>query len=1390
MSSSFENMEFRARKRLAFMDELSFLQKSKGIMDQHHSIETPAELVEFMEPGEFRHMQLERPKGPKAKKAKVRRRRAISVGEHISFRMSDDLGIDLSMASASEFTTLDFEAVVLHERVASAPNELTLNVGDLYTISVANDKGWWFATNVITGSQGWVPSQFLARQEESEMRKRAGSARGRKDTLQSGFRPMVRVQRGPSRTLPKNRSQPKRKKPFSPTSPGSGRRSCDVFSSDIKPLAIGNSPGSPSMTLPVRAPAFLLDDRSRQLSQQFSKSSLVRRKTRGFSDDIVLDFHDALDSGLQSQFDEPLVNLRSVKVDGYEGKIPAVLVEICTVLENRGGMFEKSIFTQLVASDKRPAITKARADLDLSGSLPGELDPHLVGALLIEWLGGVKPRVLGELDVKQIKKAGSSSRKSGKLLDKLSEPSRSTALYVLDFLARIAFNSVLNEMTSDGLALVFSPFLMDLQKGSSGTIQPKTARVAVDFLVAAIELRLKAITEERKEAEKGSGKSFFRRKPEKSIERPQVRLSTSHSFRDKTLQLAEGELVWAPCPKDTNRAFARKRIVHRKKNGRMVVEFEGDREILPKGVQFISVEEEDLNRMTNDLTELVHLNEPVVLYHLGKRFRERQIYTRIGSILVSVNPYQPLPIYGDDSMDRYVAGDISRIETPHIFEVAHRAHITMLQEGRDQSIIVSGDSGAGKTEAAKACLRFLARSSAKSGAVLQKIIQSTPILEAFGNAATVRNFNSSRFGKYCRILFDNTGRIAGARNTSFLLEKTRVVHQSKGERNYHIFYQLLRGTNSRVREWLKLDSIEMFRYLNQSDRTSIPDVDDAKQFKESVLAMKSLRFSSKKVNEMFQILGAILHIGNIEFRQSKDLILKDEASLTTPARLLQVDPEKLKSALIFRKLVIRGETTLVRLSPEEASENRDALAKLLYQRLFDSLITRINACMRAPTEFESKESSLRSVAILDVYGFEIFQNNSFEQVCINYANEKLQQFFNLNVFQTEMELYKLEKIDFEDFVFSDNQATIDLIEKAPTGIFRLLEEACRLPRETDLSLLEHLHNIHRNRTNYSSLPKKKHCFEVKHYAGPVTYDITGFLNKNRDTISADILSCLSESEFGFISTLIKEDVVVDRQATMKRKKAVSARFSSQLTTLMDTLTKTEPQYIRCIKPNDDKHPEIFCEPKVLQQLNYCGVFEAIRIRKLGYPCRMPHEEFYARYRELAPGVKFSGHTTSCQDIARSLGLESLKVGKTQVFFKEVDRMKLEDIRVQKILGRVVKMQALARAHIARKRARILGEARANLHLVVSGDDIAAIKESVSEASRLGLSNIYIDEAKFRIQQLKQQEKEREEARLRAEEEARLRAEEEARLKAEEDSLRAEEEARLKPEEEARLRAEE
>eukprot|EP01083_Nonionella_stella_P238705 836282_1 len=822
----------------------------------------------------------------------------------------------------------------------------------------------------------------------------------------------------------------------------------------------------------------------------------------------------------------------------------------------------------------------------------------------------------------------------------------------------------------------------------------------------------------------------------------------------------------------------------------MVVEFEGDREILPKGVQFISVEEEDLNRMTNDLTELVHLNEPVVLYHLGKRFRERQIYTRIGSILVSVNPYQPLPIYGDDSMDRYVAGDISRIETPHIFEVAHRAHITMLQEGRDQSIIVSGDSGAGKTEAAKACLRFLARSSAKSGAVLQKIIQSTPILEAFGNAATVRNFNSSRFGKYCRILFDNTGRIAGARNTSFLLEKTRVVHQSKGERNYHIFYQLLRGTNSRVREWLKLDSIEMFRYLNQSDRTSIPDVDDAKQFKESVLAMKSLRFSSKKVNEMFQILGAILHIGNIEFRQSKDLILKDEASLTTPARLLQVDPEKLKSALIFRKLVIRGETTLVRLSPEEASENRDALAKLLYQRLFDSLITRINACMRAPTEFESKESSLRSVAILDVYGFEIFQNNSFEQVCINYANEKLQQFFNLNVFQTEMELYKLEKIDFEDFVFSDNQATIDLIEKAPTGIFRLLEEACRLPRETDLSLLEHLHNIHRNRTNYSSLPKKKHCFEVKHYAGPVTYDITGFLNKNRDTISADILSCLSESEFGFISTLIKEDVVVDRQATMKRKKAVSARFSSQLTTLMDTLTKTEPQYIRCIKPNDDKHPEIFCEPKVLQQLNYCGVFEAIRIRKLGYPCRMPHEEFYARYRELAPGVKFSGHTTSCQDIARSLGLESLKVGKTQVFFKEVDRMKLEDIRVQKILGRVVKMQALARAHIARKRARILGEARANLHIVVSGDDIAAIKESVSEASRLGLSNIYIDEAKFRIQQLKQQEKEREEARLRAEEEARLRAEEEARLKAEEDSLRAEEEARLKAEEEARLRAEE
>ncbi|XP_017163533.1 myosin VIIAa isoform X1 [Poecilia reticulata] len=708
-----------------------------------------------------------------------------------------------------------------------------------------------------------------------------------------------------------------------------------------------------------------------------------------------------------------------------------------------------------------------------------------------------------------------------------------------------------------------------------------------------------------------------------------------------------------------------------------------------------------------DMIRLGDLNEAGILRNLLIRYREKLIYTNCGgrtytgSILVAVNPYQLLPIYTADQIRLYTNKKIGEMP-PHIFAIADNCYFNMQRNNRDQCCIISGESGAGKTESTKLILQFLAAISGQHSWIEQQVLEANPILEAFGNAKTIRNDNSSRFGKYIDIHFNKRGAIEGAKIEQYLLEKSRVCRQAYDERNYHIFYCMLKGMTVDEKKKLGLSKATDFTYLTIGKCTVCDGRDDLKEYSNIQSAMKVLMFTEKENWEISKLLAAILHMGNLRYEaRTYDNLDACEVvrcpHLTTAATLLEVDCKDLMNCLTSRTLITRGETVSTPLSMEQALDVRDAFVKGIYGRLFVWIVEKINAAIYKPTSSQPK-ALRRSIGLLDIFGFENFTINSFEQLCINFANENLQQFFVRHVFKLEQEEYNLENINWQHIEFTDNQDALDMIAIKPMNIISLIDEESKFPKGTDTTMLNKLNFQHKLNTNY--IPPKNNYetqFGIQHFAGVVYYETRGFLEKNRDTLYGDIIQLVHSSKNKFIKQIFQADVAMflcgyppgataltKGAETRKRSPTLSSQFKRSLELLMRTLSVCQPFFVRCIKPNEFKKPMLFDRELCVRQLRYSGMMETIRIRRAGYPIRYTFVEFVDRYRVLMPGVKPAYKQEdlrgTCQRIAEAvLGKDDdWQMGKTKIFLKDHHDMLLEIERDKAITDKVILIQKVVR----------------------------------------------------------------------------------------------------------------
>ncbi|XP_065504820.1 unconventional myosin-VIIa isoform X2 [Caloenas nicobarica] len=713
-----------------------------------------------------------------------------------------------------------------------------------------------------------------------------------------------------------------------------------------------------------------------------------------------------------------------------------------------------------------------------------------------------------------------------------------------------------------------------------------------------------------------------------------------------------------------------------------------------------------------DMIRLGDLNEAGILRNLLIRYREHLIYTNCGgrtytgSILVAVNPYQLLPIYSPEQIRLYTNKKIGEMP-PHIFAIADNCYFNMQRNNKDQCCIISGESGAGKTESTKLILQFLAAISGQHSWIEQQVLEANPILEAFGNAKTIRNDNSSRFGKYIDIHFNKRGAIEGAKIEQYLLEKSRVCRQAQDERNYHVFYCMLRGMTLEQKKKLGLGKAADYNYLAMGNCTTCDGRDDSKEYANIRSAMKVLMFTDTENWEISKLLAAILHMGNLQYEaRTYDNLdaceVVQSASLITAASLLEVDPQDVMNCLTSRTIITRGETVSTPLSMEQALDVRDAFVKGIYGRLFVWIVEKINAAIYRPPSQELK-SVRRSIGLLDIFGFENFTVNSFEQLCINFANENLQQFFVRHVFKLEQEEYNLENINWQHIEFTDNQDALDMIAIKPMNIISLIDEESKFPKGTDATMLHKLNSQHKLNTNY--IPPKNNYetqFGINHFAGIVYYETKGFLEKNRDTLHGDIIQLVHSSKNKFIKQIFQADVAMflcgyasstfgqsptptpKGAETRKRSPTLSSQFKRSLELLMRTLSVCQPFFVRCIKPNEYKKPMLFDRELCVRQLRYSGMMETIRIRRAGYPIRYTFVEFVDRYRVLMPGVKPAYKQGdlrgTCQRISEAvLGKDDdWQIGKTKIFLKDHHDMLLEIERDKAITDKVILIQKVVR----------------------------------------------------------------------------------------------------------------
>ncbi|XP_038995062.1 myosin-17-like [Hibiscus syriacus] len=721
----------------------------------------------------------------------------------------------------------------------------------------------------------------------------------------------------------------------------------------------------------------------------------------------------------------------------------------------------------------------------------------------------------------------------------------------------------------------------------------------------------------------------------------------------------------------------------------------------------------------DDMTKLSYLHEPGVLQNLATRYELNEIYTYTGNILIAVNPFQRLPhLYDTHMMEQYKGATFGEL-SPHVFAVGDAAYRAMINEGKSNSILVSGESGAGKTETTKMLMRYLAflggRSGVEGRTVEQQVLESNPVLEAFGNAKTVRNNNSSRFGKFVEIQFDKNGRISGAAVRTYLLERSRVCQISDPERNYHCFYLLCAAPAEDIERY-KLDSPKVFHYLNQSSCYELDDVNDAHEYLAIRRAMDIVGINDEEQDAIFRVVAAILHLGNINFAKGKEIdssVIKDEKSrfhLNMTAELLRCDAQSLEDALIKRVMVTPEEVITRCLDPENAVASRDALAKTIYSRLFDWLVDKINVSIGQDPNSKS------IIGVLDIYGFESFKCNSFEQFCINFTNEKLQQHFNEHVFKMEQEEYKKEEINWSYIEFVDNQDVLDLIEKKPGGIIALLDEACMFPKSTHETFAQKLYQTFKNNKRFIKPKLSRTDFTISHYAGEVTYQANQFLDKNKDYVVAEHQALLTASVCSFVRSLFPP--LPEESSKSSKFSSIGSRFKLQLQSLMETLSATEPHYIRCVKPNNALKPAIFENSNVIQQLRCGGVLEAIRISCAGYPTRRTFYDFLNRFGLLAPDVLEGNYDdkVACQMILDKKGLKGCQIGKTKIFLRAGQMAEL-DARRAEVLGNAARtIQRQIRTYIARKEFILLRGAAISLQSCLRGNMARKIYDELRRES--------------------------------------------------------------------------
>lgn len=542
-------------------------------------------------------------------------------------------------------------------------------------------------------------------------------------------------------------------------------------------------------------------------------------------------------------------------------------------------------------------------------------------------------------------------------------------------------------------------------------------------------------------------------------------------------------------------------------------------------------------------------------------------------MLVAINPYEILPIYTNNQINFYKNQKASSTinNTPHIFAIGNNAYQEMVTSKKNQCIVISGESGAGKTESTKLILQYLAAVSGKHSWIEQQVLEANPVMEAFGNAKTVRNDNSSRFGKYIDIYFNDNGAIEGAKIEHYLLEKSRIVSNSKGERNYHIFYAMLAGLSKEEKKRLELEDVTKYSYLTSGAAAICENRNDANEFVSIRSAMKILSFTEDEFWEILKLLAGILHLGNLKYKptivQNMDTCeITDGVNLARIAGILGVAKNSLNDALVQKTIFAHGERVISSLSKDQAVEGRDAFVKAIYGKIFVRIVEKINKTIFKALKLKT------SIGVLDIFGFENFDTNGFEQLCINYANENLQQFFVKYIFKLEQEEYTSEGINWKNIEFVDNQNILDMIGLKPMSIMALINEETVFPKGTDTTLVAKLHASHGTKTIYIK-PKYENSvlFGIQHFAGSVFYDPNGFLEKNRDSFNMDLKELVMKSGNQFLVDLFSSDDGLD---TTKKSVTLSLQFRNSLELLMKTLLACQPSFVRCIKPNEVQKPHV------------------------------------------------------------------------------------------------------------------------------------------------------------------------------------------------------------------------